>query len=214
MNNVFKLSLVVLISCCFQVISFASDLAKDIKLPEPQKDSGIPLMKALALRKSARTFSDKKLSDQTISNLLWAAFGINREDGKRTAPSARNSQDIDIYVAMPSGLYLYDAKSNTLLLKLSKDIREVVGVQKFTQTAPVCLIYVSDFSRLQGKDRDKVFYSAADTGFISQNVYLFCASEKLDTVVLGWVNKPELRKAMKLSKDKHIILTQPVGHPL
>jgi SagB-type dehydrogenase family enzyme len=213
MNKVFKLSLVVLISCCFQVISFA-DSTKDIKLPEPQKDGGIPLMKALSLRKSARTFSDKKLSPQVISNLLWAAFGINREDGKRTAPSARNWQDVDIYVAMDSGLYLYDAKSNTLLLKLSKDIREVVGVQDFTQTAPVCLIYVSDFSKMQGKDSDKVFYSATDTGFISQNVYLFCASEKLNTVVLGWVNKPELRKAMKLSKDKHIILTQPVGYPL
>ena len=148
-----------------------------------------------------------------LSNLLWAAFGINRANsGKRTAPSAMNWQEIDIYVAMKSGLYLYNAGQNLLEPVLAQDIREHVGVQDFTQTAPVNLIYVADYTRMSGDNKSKNFYSATDTGFISQNVYLFCSSEGLATVVLGWVNKPQLAKVMKLKKTQKIILTQPVGY--
>lgn len=185
-----------------------------IKLPPPQKTGGLPLMEALSQRKTQRQFSTKPLPEQTLSNLLWAADGVNRPDGKRTAPSARNYQEINIYVALKKGLFLYDPKNNTLVMKRKKDIRETVGVQKFTQVAPVGLIYVSDLKKL-GKlnAEDQIFYSATDTGFISQNVYLFCASEKLATVVMGWVDKPALKKEMELSDEQMIVLSQAVGFP-
>lgn len=182
----------------------------DLQLPAPRKTGGMPLREALAARQSARAFSDQSLDNQLLSDLLWAACGINRDGGKRTAPSARNSQEIDLYVALPTGLYLYDAEANRLIQKMTADIREKTGVQPFTQKAPVNLIYVADYDRLRG---EKEFYSATDTGFISQNVYLFCASEGLNTVVLGWVEKEDLHKAMKLTPSQHVILTQPVGFP-
>ncbi|MFH1593694.1 MAG: SagB/ThcOx family dehydrogenase [Candidatus Omnitrophota bacterium] len=192
---------------------FAAEL-KPIKLSEPQLGSGKSLMVALNDRKSVRSFSEKELPLDVVSNLLWAAFGINRPgEGKHTAPSAGNRQEIDIYVAMKGGLYLYDAQKQTLVPVLAEDIREFTGKQDFTQRAPLNLIYVANFAKMGGEEADKVFYSATDTGFISQNVYLFCASENLATVVLGMVNKPALAKIMKLGKDQHIILTQPVGYP-
>ena len=196
----------------------AAQSAEDTKsftLPKPKLDTGRSLMQALKDRKSTRSFSTMPLPDQMLSNLLWAAFGVNRpESGKRTAPSAGNRQEIDIYVAMANGLYLFDAKAHALHPVLSKDIREITGRQRFTQVAPVNLIYVADYAKMgKGGKVQKDFYSATDTGFISQNVYLFCASEQLATVVLGMVDKPKLATAMKLRPDQHIILTQPVGYP-
>ena len=190
---------------------------KPIQLLKPQTSGGKPLMQALAERKSMRVFSNKKLSVQTLSNLLWAAFGINRAEGKkgkRTAPSACNWQEIDIYVALEDGLYLYDAPANILKPVLAKDLRVAAGIQNFTQDAPVNLIYVADLTRMGNRKKEvKDFYSATDTGFISQNVYLFCASEGLATVVLGYVDKSTLAKLMGLNSDQRIILTQPVGYP-
>ncbi|MBC8205932.1 MAG: SagB/ThcOx family dehydrogenase [Kiritimatiellaeota bacterium] len=198
---------ILFIICALLAISVFAD---DLQLPIPRKTGGMPLMEALAARQTSRSFSARPLSDQQLSDLLWAAFGINRDSGKRTAPSARNGQEIDLYVALESGLYLYDAKENRLVQQLSRDLREQAGVQPFTQQAPVDLIYVADYDRVRGHPE---FYSAADTGFISQNVYLFCASEGLNTVVLGMVEKEALHEAMKLSPSQHIILTQPVGFP-
>jgi len=188
---------------------------KQIQLFKPQLESGSSLMRALQDRNSSRSFSDKELPDQLLSNLLWAAFGVNRPDsGKRTAPSAKNWQEIDIYVALAKGLFLYDAVSHTLKPVLAEDIRAAVGRQGFTSVAPVNLIYVADRGRMRGADDEaKDFYSATDTGFISQNVYLFCASEGLATVVLGYVDKPALEKKMGLRPDQKVILTQPVGYP-
>ncbi len=182
--------------------------AEDIHLPVPQKTGGMPLMEALNARRTQRKFSTKPLSEKQLSDLLWAACGINRDNGKRTAPSAMNRQEIDVYVALPSGLYLYVAPENRLQLVLAQDIRAKTGKQPFVKTAPVCLIYVSDDERLKLE-----FYTATDTGFISQNVYLFCASEGLSTVVLGSVDKEALHATMKLKSTQHIILTQPVGLP-
>ena len=122
-------------------------------------------------------------------------------------------QEIDISVALKNGLYIYNPKENVLDPVLSQDIRKFTGLQDFTEIAPVNLIYVADISKISGDSKDKVFYSAIDTGFISKNVYLFCASEGLSTVALGWVDKPKLAKIMGLSKSKEIILTQPVGYP-
>lgn len=207
-----RLLLIVLFFCC--TVTSAQGL-KPIRLLKPQTDSGKPLMRVLKDRISQRAFSSKKLSDQVLSNLLWAAFGVNRPNsGKRTAPSAMNCQEIDIYVAVTEGLYLYDAPTHMLKPVLAEDIRAETGRQSFTQDAPVNLIYVSDRSRMgKAGEEQRDFYSAIDTGFISQNVYLFCASEELATIVLGLVDKPALEKKMGLRSDQKIILTQPVGYP-
>jgi len=182
-----------------------------LQLPSPRMTGGQPLMEALKNRKSARSFAPKELALPVLSDLLWAADGINRPgSGLRTAPSAHNAQEILIYVALKQGLYVYNAVENRLDHVLNQDIRTYTGHQKFTQEAPVNLIYVADFKKISS---EQDFYSATDTAFISQNVYLFCASEGLSTVVLGWVDRPALAKRMGLSKDQKVILTQPVGYP-
>jgi len=188
---------------------------KAIKLPAPQTDGGMPLMQALKNRRSSRSFANAELPTQMLSNLLWAAFGVNRPgSNRRTAPSAVNWQEIDVYVALRHGAFLYDAPGNTLKPVLAGDIRAATGLQEFTQQAPVNLIYVAERDRMQrATEQHRDFYSATDTGFISQNVYLFCASEGLATVVLGMVNKPALTEKLGLRESQRIILTQPVGYP-
>ena len=189
--------------------------AADGKLPKPQTKGGMPLMQALKARQSSRAYSPKPLPPQVLSNLLWAAWGVNRpESGKRTAPSAVNWQEIDVYVTTADGAFLYDAKAHALERVLDKDIRALTGRQAFVATAPVNLVYVADLSRMgRASEADKNFYSATDAGFISQNVYLFCASEKLATVVRGLVDRGPLAKALKLREEQKIILAQSVGYP-
>ncbi|MFH1478560.1 MAG: nitroreductase family protein [Candidatus Omnitrophota bacterium] len=202
-----------IVICMAGVIAFAEEL-KSIELSAPQMDRGKLLMQALKERQSNRDFSDKELPLDVISNLLWAASGVNRPDsGKLTAPTAKNWQEIDIYAAMQKGLYLYNRKKHILEPVAAKDIREFTGLQGFTARAPLDLIYVADYSRTAGDEKDREYYSAVDTGFVSQNVYLFCASESLATVILGSVDRPALAKIMNLRKDQKIILTQPVGYP-
>jgi SagB-type dehydrogenase family enzyme len=203
-----------LIASATQQSSTSPELAP-IQLLPPQTDGGRPLMQVLKDRKSSREFSAEKLTSQVLSNMLWAAWGINRQDSaRRTAPSAMNRQEIDVYVSTADGLYLYEAKGHTLQPVLAEDIRAATGLQPFVKDAPVNLIYVADFTRM-GKttDDDKVFYSATNTGFISQNVYLFCASEGLATVVRNLIDKPALAKRMKLRPEQKVILSQSVGYP-
>ncbi len=198
----------------FSVVVLAEE-PKIIKLPQPQLDVHKTLAHALKERKSTREFSTKKLPVNVLSNLLWSACGVNRpETGKRTAPSAMNSQEIDVYAATSDGLYLYDVKEHALRLVLARDIRPDTGKQPFVSVAPVNLIYVADFSKMGGATaEERIFYSAADTGFISQNVYLFCASEGLATVVRGSMDKDELAKTMNLRPGQKVILAQTVGYP-
>ena len=188
---------------------------KPIQLLKPQTEGGRPLMQVLKDRKSSREFSSEKLAPQTLSNLLWAAFGVSRPDsGKRTAPSAMNRQEIDVYVATADGLYLFDAKAHMLKPILAEDIRATTGLQPFVKDVPVNLVYVADFSRMDSMSNEqKDFYSAANTGLIAENVYLYCASEGLATVVRGLVDRPSLGKAMKLRADQKITLVQSVGYP-
>ncbi|MDM8552237.1 SagB/ThcOx family dehydrogenase [Desulfobacterales bacterium HSG2] len=185
------------------------------QLPPPSSDAAESLISALKNRKTTRTFSEKPLPQQMLSDLLWAAFGVSRPDsGKRTAPSAKNQQEIDIYVATADGLYLYDANPHQLVQLSAEDIRPFCGKQKFVAGAPVNLVYVADFSKMGSMGEDeKVLYSAADTGFISQNVYLFCAAKRLATVVRGWIDKPALSEKINLRKDQRVILAQTVGYP-
>jgi SagB-type dehydrogenase family enzyme len=188
---------------------------KPIQLPPPQTEIGKPLMQALELRQTSRSFDSKKLPLQELSNLLWAANGINRpESGKRTAPTARNWLEIDVYVALPEGLYLYEARTHVLTPVVTNDLREATGRQPFIKEAPLNLIFVADFAKMKdASEENKNFYSATDTGFISQNVYLYCASQGLATVVRGMVDRPSLSKAMQLRPDQKIILAQTVGYP-
>jgi len=194
--------------------SWAAELLP-VKLPPPNLNSGKSLMQSLQVRKSSRDFSAKKLPVEVLSNLLWAAFGVNRPDsGRRTAPSAVNWQEIDIYVAMADGLYLYNAKDHVLKPVIKEDIRGLTGKQAFVKEAPVNLIYVANYSRMGGGyAEEKSFYSAADTGFIAQNVYLYCASEGLATVVRGLIDRDVLAKAMQLRDNQKIVLSQTVGYP-
>jgi SagB-type dehydrogenase family enzyme len=192
----------------------AADSLKPVSLSPPQTTGGRPLMQTLKDRSTSRSFSSEKLSSQMLSNLLWAAFGINRpENGHRTAPSAMDSQEIDIYVAMSEGLYVYDAKTHVLQPVLAGDFRAMTGRQPFVADAPVNLVYVADLGRMgKASKEEQDLYSAADTGFISENVYLFCASENLATVVRGSVDRETLAKAMRLRLDQKIILAQTVGY--
>jgi len=186
---------------------------KAIQLIPPQTGSGNPLMQLLWKRMSSREFSPEPLPIEVLSNLLWSAFGINRPDGKRTAPTARNRQEIDIYVAAANGLYLYDAKTNRLNPILAEDIRGMTG-QPYAKEAAVNLIYVADYSKMDKvTDEEKDLFPAAATGLISENVYLYCASEGLATVVRANIDRPALAKVMKLRPDQKIILAQSVGYP-
>jgi SagB-type dehydrogenase family enzyme len=192
---------------------------KPIQLLKPQLDIGRPLMQTLKDRKSSRAYSAEKLPLQLLSNLLWAAFGINRpESGRRTAPTGGNRQDMDVYVATADGVYIYDAKAHVLNLALAEDIRSLSGRQTPTvplDEAPINLIYVWDGKKKSktSTEEQSLNLAFAHTGFISQNVYLFCASEGLATVVRLWFDKPALEKKMGLRPEQYITLVQSVGYP-
>lgn len=183
------------------------------KLPDPAAKGGMPLMEALAKRQSVRSFSEREVPRQVLSNLLWAAWGVNRPaTGQRTAPSAHNRQPIDLYVITPGAAYLYEAKSHSLTQVAEGDLRRLAGRQDFVYTAPVNLIYVEDTAR-SGNDAQAAVWSGVTAGAIAQNVYLFCASEGLATVVRGWVDHEPLAKALKLKPTQRVILAQTVGYP-
>lgn len=188
---------------------------KGIQLVKPQMDSGRLLMHVLKNRKSSREFSNRKLPIRVLSNLLWSACGVNRPDsGKLTVPSASNWQEVDVYVATEKGLYLYDAQKHRLDPILAQDIRALTGSQSYVKDAPINLIYVADYKQMGTAANDvKDLYSAIDTGFIGQNVYLYCASEGLATVTRGTIDRAALGHVMKLRPEQRIILAQTVGYP-
>jgi SagB-type dehydrogenase family enzyme len=195
-------------------------MSEIVKLPAPNKNLTFPLMKALETRRTKRKWEKANLSDQEISNLLWAACGVTlketkRSKSRRTAPSAKNSQTIKVYIALDKGLFLFDEKNHCLIKVLSKDIREFISNQKMMKSAPVGLIYVSDYSRLKSyvgtDDNRKWFVAGTETGFISQNVYLYCASAKLNTAIIGLVNREKLQEIMGLKKHEKVVYTQAVG---
>jgi len=189
--------------------AIAQNVKETIILPVAQKEGGMPLMEALNQRHSSRSFAETELPDQMLSNLLWAAWGYNRDElKKRTAPSSMNKQEISIYLALEKGLYQYNAEKHILELIKTEDLRATTGKQPFVGLAPLNLIFVADT-----KKQSTATSSYANVGFISQNVYLFCTSEGLGTVVRGWYNSDKLHKAMGLSKQQSIILCQTVGYP-
>jgi SagB-type dehydrogenase family enzyme len=190
-------------------------MGQTIKLPPPRTSGGKPLMQALKDRRSSREFSGRELPADLLSSLLWAAFGINRpKTGGRTAPSAHDWEEIDLYVATAKGLYLYEPRRHALKEILAQDIRAETGMQPFVGEAPLNLVYVADLTRMtEATPEDKAWYSGPDAGFIAQNVYLLCASEGLAVVVRGMVDRPALGRLMSLGPEEKIVLAQTVGYP-
>ncbi|MCF7886497.1 MAG: SagB/ThcOx family dehydrogenase [Candidatus Marinimicrobia bacterium] len=186
-----------------------------IELPEPNKTGGMPLMKALNNRHTSRSFKDDELPRQMLSDLLWAAFGINRpQSGKRTAPSAMNMQEIDVYVCSKEGAFLYNAEKHALKKITDEDIRKFTGTQNFVDDAPLNLVFVADYNKMGNMDSEtKLKYSWCDAGYISQNVYLYCASEGLANVVRAMIDRDKLHPKMKLDDSQKIVLSQTVGYP-
>lgn len=187
-----------------------------IQLPYVRSAGGPPLRDVLSKRASCRSFDTSPLETQTIADLLWAAFGISRPDeGGRTAPSARNWREIDIYVALREALYRYNPTENRLDCIAAGDLRAGTGVQDFVVEAPLNLVYVADYSKIEGaSEAERDVFAAADAAFIAENAYLFCAAEGQATVVRALIDRTGLVKAMGLKGDQHIVLAQSVGRPV
>jgi SagB-type dehydrogenase family enzyme len=211
MKHMTKLTLWLVLLSASSVL-MGADAAFDGPLPAPHRTGGKPVMQALQERHSTREFKPDALSPQQMSDLLWAAFGINRpEIEHRTAPSAVNAQDVDVYIALAGGLYRYDAKPHRMVKVSDVDVRPLSTGQPFGKVAPIQLIYVSDYARMAKiKPELRALYSGVDTGCIVQNVYLFCASENLACVVHELDREP-MAKAMNLRDDQHIVVAQAVG---
>ena len=200
---------------CATMTTLHAQGAGELKLNRPDLNRGVNVMKAFSDRHSDREFSTRELSLQDLSDLLWAANGVNRlGDGKRTAPSALNKQDVDIYVFLAKGVYLYDASKHVLKLVAEGDHRAVVaGRQDFVKQAPVSLVYVSDLSRFgMGLDEQVKLMGAMDAGIVSQNVNLFCAGVGLSTVPRASMDQEALRKLLKLSDTQVPMMNNPVGY--
>jgi SagB-type dehydrogenase family enzyme len=191
------------------------DARATIKLPAPDKRGGLPLMQALAKRRSSREFQRKPLPLPMLSSLLWAAFGVNRRGGGRTAPSAIDAQEIDVYVALPDGAYLYDAQAHALRLVAASDLRRITGYQDFVDEAPLDLVLVADHARMRmvpAAQRES--YASAAAGAIAENVYLYAASAGLATVIRAWIDRAAIADALGLTHDQQVLLSQTVGYPL
>jgi len=184
-----------------------------IALPPPQKQGGLPLMETLAKRHSWREFAPDALPLPLLSDLLWAAYGVNRADGGRTAPSALNAQEIDVYVALPAGAYFYDAEMHALHLVVASDLRRVTGYQDFVDEAPLDLIYVADHARMgMVPVAQRESYASVAAGAIAQNVYLFSASSGLSSVIRAWIDRTAIADALGLTHDQQVLLSQTVGY--
>ena len=191
------------------------DAAGTTYLPAANITGGLPLMQALAQRQSLREFEPTALPLQMLSDLLWAAAGINRPElGGRTTPSAMNAQELDVYAALPTGLYRYVAKTQTLHLVSASDVRRVTGYQDFVDNAPLDLVFVADYSHMKlVPASQRLSYASVAAGAMAQNVYLYCASAGLATVIRAWLDRDALAKAMGLNNEQQVLLSQTVGWP-
>jgi nitroreductase len=194
--------------------SVAVRAAEPTVLPPPRNSGGKPLIEALRLRHSTREYSQQAIRPQMLSDLLWAAYGVNRPSGDRTAPYWRHIMVVDVYAAMADGVWLYDPKRHALVPHLATDLRALTGMQDFVGTAPLNLVYVAHGDRMQDiSPEERRLYASVDTGFIGQNVYLFCASEGLGTVFRGSVDYNKLAQAMRLDEAQFVTFAQTVGYP-
>jgi SagB-type dehydrogenase family enzyme len=199
----------------FLVATVNAQEVKQIKLPSPDKTKGTSIMKALNDRHSDRTYAPEKLSQQDLSDLLWAANGINRSDGKRTAPSCRNLQEIQVYVILPEGAYLFDTKDNALTLLTEGDYRAAVaGGQDFVKSAPVCIVLSADLTRFGGTINESTkLMASVDVGIVCQNINLACAGLGLATVPRATMDQTTLKRVLKLKDTDLLLMNNPVGYP-
>lgn len=205
------------ISAMIHCILLLGQSTDNIKLLPPDISRGFPIMQALQHRASATGFSSEALSAQDLSDIIWAGNGINRPaNGRRTAPSALNSQDIDIYVIMENGAYFYNHISHELELISLGDYRNLVtGRQVSMANAPVMLVLVTDISRFPGGDSAmKLRWGAMDAGIVSQNISVACAGLGLATRPRASMDIERLRQLLKLTNDQHPMLNHPVGYPI
>jgi len=190
-----------------------------ITLPAPETEIGMPLMQALTLRQSIREYSDRKLPPRELSNLLWAAWGINRPDGRHTAPTSSNRQEFDLYVVLEGGTYRYNPSANTLEPVVAGDLRAATGRNDWVATAPLNLLFIADLTKREGTRGSEtrqgtLLTVAADAGFISQNVYVYCASQGLATVVRAGIDRDACARALNLDPERYYIaFAQTVGYP-
>ena len=191
-----------------------SEPLEPVDLPPPETSGGMPLMQALNNRMSTKEFTTQAIPRNQISNLLWAAFGINRpESGKRTVATAVNCQDIEVYVVLEKAAYVYQAKEHRLIPVVNRDVRSLAATQEYAQVAPINLVYVSDYSKMADRFKDKKpIYAAFHAGSISQNVYLYCASAGLGAVVRDSVDRAGLGDVLNLREDQVIVMAQSVGY--
>lgn len=195
-------------------------MKEEIELPDPELNLSFPLMKAFQLRRTTRKWKPEDIDRQNLANILWAGCGESKKaagknKNKRTSPSAGNSQLIKIYAALKNGVFLYQESENNLSKQTDNDIRQYLSTQKMMKSAPLGLIYVADFGKIKnyiGKDENKKWFVAGtEAGFVSENVYLYCAAAGLSTAVIGLVNREELHRLMKLKESEKIIYTQIIG---
>lgn len=185
-----------------------------LALPPPQRALEVPLMQALGRRSSRRVFDRRPLPLDVLSTVLWAADGVNRPDGGRTAPSAMGAKEVQVYVALPQGAYRFDPDRHELQLAAAADVRRVTGYQDFVDDAPLDLVFVADHSRLSMVPvASRGAYANVACGAMSQNVYLACAALGLGTVVRAWIDREAIARALGLSMDQHVLLSQTVGYP-
>lgn len=199
----------------FILIGVNVSAQEKIVLAKPNLERGFNVMKALNLRQSATKYKTDKLSMADLSDLCWAANGINRqESGKRTAPSAINAQDVDVYVALEQGIYFYDAKEHSLILKASGDHRKLLaGRQANVAEAPVILLLVSDISRFRsGENAVKIQWAAMDAGIVSQNISLFCSGTGMVTRCRAFMEIEQLKTLLKLNENQYPLLNHPVSY--
>lgn len=189
------------------------DAAATIPLPPPQRGGGAALLEALAQRRSTREYRGEALPLPMLSTLLWAADGVNRTDGGRTAPSALDAREIDIVVALPQGAYRFDPVAHTLLLICASDVRRVTGYQDFVDEAPLDLVYVADHARMARIPvAQRTSFASVAAGAIAQNVYLYAASVGLGTVLRAWIDREAIAQALGLNHDQEVLLSQTVGY--
>jgi len=200
-----------LAALCAAATPLLAQEAEVIQLPEPDKSGGKPVMETLNNRKTLRAYSEKEISMETLSSLLWAGFGVNRDDGRRTAPTARNSQDMTIYLLTPKGAFMYDAKANTLVTRSTEDARDEAVPQAWGKKAPLILYFVQTVNGEPNRQAD--LFGGMHAGSIYQNISLFNASVGLGDCVVATFNNEAARKALNLPDNQRIIVGQIVGYP-
>ncbi len=206
-----RIAKIIIVLVLFANVMLSQDT---IQMIEPNIDSSISLVDAYSNRESSRTFSEVAISDQTISNILWAANGVNRnKTGMRTAPSVMDMREVEIVICTEDGTFLYLPDTHALKVLSEVDVRSQIGAQECFQEAPITIIFIANYKKMEGfGDEYSQYFSTIDSGFVSQNIYLYCAAHGLGTVIIGSIDTDAVQQCLNLDEHLHIIMAQPIGH--